>query len=231
MLDLLELARQGYTISPEILAGLGGDRGVETYVQRLKTLAYRPADQVRLRQDLISQWIDQFTSKPQMAEYVSVLHALKNVGDNRLTVERVYVDAVGDILYTFVGSDLKVEATFCTNALPFIHEYGVLTLHEDRLWFVHVDDETSEARQVFEITQEPGRAAQHQLGIDSLTSLAELLRSEDRQAMAGEFAVEDHGAETWGLLYTPWSSSAPEKALASAMQAIQETMSVAPALN
>lgn len=231
MLDLQELARLGYSISPEHLDGLGGDQNVETYVQSLKNLAYRPGDQVRLRQDLISQWIDQFTSKPQMAEYVSVLHALKKVGDSRLNVERVYVDAVGDILYTFVGSDLKVEDTFCTNALPFIHEYGVLTLHEDRVWFVHVDDATSEAKRVFEITQGPGRAAQHQLGIDSLVSLAELLRSEDHQAMAGEFAVEDHGAETWGLLYTPWSSSAPKEALASAMQAIQETMSVAPALN
>jgi hypothetical protein len=231
MLDLQEFAQQGYTISPEYLTGLGGEQEVETYVERLKIIAYRPGDQVRLRQDLISQWIDQFASKPQMAEYVSVLRSLKNVGDNRLDIERVHVDAVGDLIYTFAGSDLKVESTFCANALPFIHEYGVLTFQEDRLWFVHIDDVTSEVKQVFELTQEPGRAAQHQLGIDSLESLANLLKSEARQAMAGEFVVENRGAETWGLIYTPWSSSAPEKELGNAINAIQAAMSAGPAFN
>lgn len=231
MLDLQDLARQGYTFASELLNGLGGDQEREEFLQRLKDRAYRPGDQVRLRQDLIARWIVQFTPKPAMTEYVSVLHALKNVGDNRLDVEGVHVDAVGDVLYTFVGSDLKVEASFCTNPRPYIHQYGVLTLQEDRVWFVHIDDESCEAKQVFEITQEPGRAAQQQLGTDSLTALVDLLGTEPDQAMAGEFAVEDHGAETWGLLYTPWSSSASEQVLKTAVQAIKQTMSASPVFN
>lgn len=231
MFDLKELAQQGYIISPEFLESLGDDDGTETYVERLKALAYRPGEQVRLKQDLISKWIDRFSSKPEMAEYVALLRSLKHVGDKKLKIERVLIDTVGDLLYSFVGSDLMVEASFCTNSLPFIHEYGVLMLREDRLWFVHVDDDKSEARQVFEITQEPGRPAQRQLGVDGLESLVKMLSDEPCQAMAGEFAVEDHGAGTWGLLYTPWSSSAPERVLESAVRAIQEAIGLAPSLN
>ncbi len=231
MLDLSALALNGYTFDPEFLDGLGSDHERMEYVQRLTDRAYRPGDQVRLRQDLIARWIDQFAGEPSMAEYVALLHSLKNVGDNRLNVERVHVDAVGDVLYTFAGSDLKVESSLCTNPRPYIHQYGVLTLQEDRLWFVHIDDKTSEAKQVFELTQEPGRAAQHQLGINGLTSLVDLLKTEPDQAMAGEFAVEDHGAETWGLLYTPWSSGATGPDLERALQAITQAMAVSPVYN
>lgn len=231
MLDLNGLARSAYTFDPKFLDNLGSDHDRQEYVQRLTDRAYRPGDQIRLRQDLIARWIGQFAGEPAMAEYVALLHSLKNVGDNRLNVEHVHVDAVGDVLYTFSGSDLKVESSLCTNPRPYIHQYGVLTLQEDRLWFVHIDDETSEAKQVFEITQEPGRAAKQQLGIESLATLVTVLKTEPDQAMAGEFAVEDHGAETWGLLYTPWSSGASGPDLGRAIQAIQQTMAVSPVYN
>lgn len=225
MTDLKELAQQGYTIDAEYLAGLGNDQAKQDYVDRLKRLAYQPGDQVRLRQNQILQWIEQFSAKPQMAEYVGVLKSLQNVGEKKLDIAQVHVDAVGDILYSFVGSDLKVEASFCTNPLPYIHEYGLLMLHDDRIWFVQIDDETSEAKRVFEITQEPGKAARHQMDIDSNDSLVRHLKKEECQAISGEFAVEDHGVETWGLLYTPWQSGALPNELDRATAAIREIVS------
>jgi hypothetical protein len=231
MLNAQDLALQGYIIAPEYLEGLGVDSGEEQFLRRLETLAYRPGEQVRLRQDLISNCIDQFASKPKMAEYVSVLRALTNVGEARLTIESVYVDPKGDVNYVFIGSDLKVDASFCTNPLPFIHEFGILTLQEERVWFAHIDENTAEVKRVFEITQEPGRTVQHQLGFSGMKGLTDLLRGEDRQSMAGEFAVEDRGAETWGLLYSPWSSSASEQELESVVLAIREAVRAAPAFN
>ena len=231
MLDLKKLAPSGYTISPAFLESLGGDHEGMEYVRRLIDHAHRPGDQVRLKQELISRLIAQFSAKPEMAEYVGVLQALENVGENRRSIEHVHVDGDGSLLYTFVGSDLKIEASFCTYPRPFIHEYGVLTLQADRLWFVHIDDETSEVRHVFELTQEPGRAARQQLSAESLTELVDLLKTEPDQAMAGEFAVEDHGAESWGLLYTSWSSGASEQILDQAIRAIQEAVSAHPAFN
>jgi hypothetical protein len=222
MVDFKELAQQGYSISSEYLVNFDSVTATEEYIARLKRMAYQPGDQVRLRQDQISVWIAQSAVKPQMAEYQGVLKSLQNVGENKLEVDHVHVDNVGDVIYSFIGSDLKIEASFCTNALPFIHEYGVLALHEDRVWFVHINDQNSDVMRVFEITQEPGRAAKHQIDVDSFSGLVQLLKNEESQAIAGEFAVEDHGAETWGLLYTPWQSSAPVAELEKAILAIQE---------
>lgn len=230
-LDLAELHRQGIEVSETYVRTLEDNGTVHRLISGIRTQFGLPGEKVKVNQKLVRQALDYHGDNPAVREITGMLKSLQNVGEQSMVVDRLIVDDAGNVFHKVVGSDVKIDDTFIVHANKHIHEFGVLMLHEDRVWFVQFDERDDTAKKAFEVTQEPHRVFNAQLGVDGLSSLRDMLGAEERQAIIGEFAIEDHGIETWGLLYSPWTSVASERFIDAATPVIENELTSRPLCN
>lgn len=213
-------AAAGIFVSDTYLASFQAGEERDAVSARILANVPHRGDKVRIDQNLVAATDLQFRGRPGTEEYLGVLQSLANLKDQQVEITAVYVDDEGDVSYNLNGSDLKVHRQFCQNALPVVHEFGLLIVHNETLWFVSMDD-GNKPTGVFPLTMEPARVAENQLGASALTGLIEMLNGEENAAITGEFGVEDHGSGQWGLAYTPWTAGAGDSVVEAGRAAIE----------
>jgi hypothetical protein len=229
--ELVELRERGIDVSQDYWDALETEEQRERFLYGMKTQLCLPGEPVRINQKIVAQALSYHGNTPEISEMVGMLQSLQNVGDRVMTVDRIIVDPAGRLFHTVTNSGMKIDDTFITHGNPHIHEYGLLTLHQDRLWFVQLSERDDSVLRVFEITQEPHRVFKNQLDVDSLTGIRQMLENEENQGITGEFSIEDHGAETWGMLFSPWTSGTKGVPLEKARALIEEALANRPLFN
>jgi hypothetical protein len=141
---------------------------------------------------------------------------------------------INDEFFTSVDLDgfpLRLNAGYFEDARPTVHEYGVLSACDSRVFVTYFDgvSETPVAKETYEISfVNADLCSDYQVAVD-LSEFAKIAFDET-STVAGEFAIADNGAAGWSLEGMPWTSGTTEPEREIAKAAVQGIIVGGPSL-
>jgi len=136
-----------------------------------------------------------------------------------LVVDKVYLTPDSRVEFSFQGFEGRFNGAYFTDARECRHSYGTLIRHDNKTYVVAFSDNLDDpvATETFEIEGEPERHVGWSTGLSTSEELTAYLAE---NSMVGEFHVAAREDGTWSLVAISWSSSATERDLEVARQAI-----------
>jgi hypothetical protein len=235
MTDIEELKHQGYVISTDFIAQLEPEEK-DRFANYIKSTFFRPGEMVKVSRETVGSAIKQLQSQDGD---VRVLESLNATADKALQIEKVYFYNERDIRFKLVNSDILFDCRYFVDSRPTLNMYGLVILHDDRLFAVSIDgvsiDEKVPPKILagYEIQGEVEIGFGGVLGVNNRAEFLHFLENEadTKNCVCGEFYISDEGMETWCLSATAWLSGADEKELQLATAFIDEMISTAPKPN
>lgn len=230
MSDLEDLKNQGYDVATIFFERLEPEER-DNFAQYLKSEFFRPGEKVKVDIESVDDSIMQVR---KLGGDTRVLESLKAVAGKVLEIERVIFINERDVCFKLASSDLAFSAQYFVDSRPTLNMYGIILLHEDRLFAVSMDgQEPPKLLAGYEIQGEVELGFGGVLGVSNRAEFIHFLENDAdiKNSLCGEFYISDEGMETWCLSAKAWFSSGSEKELELATTFIEEMIASAPKPN
>jgi hypothetical protein len=232
MIDFERLKAEGYDVDPARYESTD-DRFKPTFERDIKLAYYKPGTKIRLNQQTISEVLRRAA---QRGDENPTIESFANAGDRHFEVERVYVRGDFEAGYVVKGVDLEIPGQFVTDARPTKHMFGIVLVHDDRLFAVELDGnfDDPKAKASYEIR---GGVEEHfgffwdVTDIDAMKAVLENREDGPFPAVSGEFTLADIDDGIWALSALSWSSGVNQLEVDAATHCIEAEMISALKLN